>query len=242
MVNIDSIFKLTYYCVRKKQKFPAFKTRRGNVLYFKDLDHANEYIANKSKYYDEKHNDIYAYTLTEIPLGVEIRNWEYLSSRIYLPDGTLWGEDAYAHFFPHSGLSPVDYNYWGRKNMFHGRHNDQIKFKPGDIVEILGCPENIYWSDDEINLAVIVKTPSSATEIYEQLEQYIATHSGFDTCEHALSTEFGSSLDTYEVLSPLCPSIDHAPTIFVFEPTKKISARRKNELQEIYERYLAERK
>lgn len=44
MVNIDNIFKLTYYCVRKNQKFPAFKTRRGNVLYFKDLDNANEYV------------------------------------------------------------------------------------------------------------------------------------------------------------------------------------------------------
>ena len=39
MVNIDSIFKLTYYSVRKKQKFPAFKTRRGNVLYFIDFPH-----------------------------------------------------------------------------------------------------------------------------------------------------------------------------------------------------------
>ena len=76
-----------------------------------------------------------------------------------LPDGILWGVKPYADFFPRYGLDSNGFNYWGRKNQFWGRDPEDIKFKPGDIVEIFGYSGNHYWTEDEVNLAIIVKTP-----------------------------------------------------------------------------------
>ena len=73
-------------------------------------------------------------------------------------------------------------------------------------------------------------------------KKYLATHSGFDVCDHALCCEFGSHLDTYEVLSQCCDSIDHASTISVFPLTKPISSRRRKALKTLYDNYLEKKK
>lgn len=130
-----------------------------------------------------------------------------------------------------------EYNYWGRRNLFWGRKPEEIKFKPGDVVEILGCPGNDFWGNESVDLAIVVKTPPTVAEVEEMRKQYFATHSGFDLCDHALSFEFDDRLDTYEVIPYALGGIDHAPTICVFEPTKQVSLRRKKALMEMYKKY-----
>jgi hypothetical protein len=130
----------------------------------------------------------------------------------------------------------VPYNYWGRRNLFWGRKPEEIKFKPGDIVEILGCLGNDYWENGTVNLAIVVKSPPTIAEVEAMRKRYFATHSGSDLCDHALSIEFGHSLDMYEVISFGYDGIDHAPTICVFEPTKQVSSRRKETLMEMYKK------
>ena len=88
--------------------------------------------------------DLYAYLVIELPLREEVNVDvldEYLSFRIYLLKGSLWGKNEYAHFMSKHATGD-EYNYWGRRNLFCGRKPEEIKFKPGDIVEILGCPGN----------------------------------------------------------------------------------------------------
>lgn len=68
----------------------------------------------------------------------------------------------------------------------------------------------------------------------------MASHSGFDICDHAMCHEFGHYLDTYEVLSFACDQIDHAPTISLFNPTKQVSPRRIKALQKMYDEYINE--
>ena len=116
----------------------------------------------------------------------------------------------------------------------------EIKFKQGDIVEIFGYPGNGYWSEDEVNLAIIVKTPPTKEDVAEMKKQYLATHSGFDVCDHALCRVFDYSMDTYEVISFACEEIDHASTISVFKPTKPVSSRRKKVLESLLYRHLNE--
>ena len=130
-----------------------------------------------------------------------------------------------------------EYNYWGRRNLFWGRKPEEIKFKPGDVVEILGCPGNDFWGNESVDLAIVVKTPPTVAEVEEMRKQYFATHSGFDLCDNALSFEFDDRLDTYEVIPYALGGIDHAPTICVFEPTKQVSLRRKKALMEMYKKY-----
>ena len=104
-------------------------------------------------------------------------------------------------------------------------------------MEILGYEGNRYWSENEVNIAVILKTPPTKAEVAEMRKAYLDTHSGFETCDHHLSRIFGMHLDTYEVVSFACDDIDHAPTTSVFEPTKQVSSKRKKALMELYEKY-----
>ena len=122
--------------------------------------------------------------------------------------------------------------------MFGGRKPEEIRFKPGDIVEVMGYPGNRYWGNDSVNLAIVVKTPPTVDEVAAMRKQYMSTHSGFDISDHAMCHEFGNHLDTYEVLSFACDQIDHAPTISVFNTTKQVSAKRRNALQKMYDDYI----
>ena len=249
-----SIFKVIHYMYSmhdiRKLRYPTFKVKRHEYVYFKTLDEVESYVQHQARMrnkatevfpVDSKKVYHYAYVVLELPLGMEINAFhlgQNLSVRIYLPDGTLWGIKPYADFFPRYGLDSDGFNYWGRRNQFWGRDPEEIKFKPGDIVEVLGYPGNGYWSEDEVNLAIIVKTPPTKEEVAEMKRQYLTTHSGFDVCDHALCRTFGSHLDTYEVLSQCCDSIDHASTISVFPLTKPISSKRRKALQALYDNYL----
>ena len=150
----------------------------------------------------------------------------------------MWGERDYCNIIPDNCFSPEEYNYWGRLCLFEGRKPEEIKFKPGDIVEVLGYPGNFYWSSNRVDLAIVVKCPPTVSEMSEKLQQYRATHSGFDLCDHALSIEFGSREDEYEVLSLACEEIDLSPTISTLRPSMPVSTRMRNRLQKVYQQYM----
>ena len=251
MGDIESIFKvMPYYLARswRKQHYPMLKTNVLETLYMRTLEEAEDYVFGRGRSYKEfmvEHPEYsklslrYSYVVVELPIGLEIHPTlgQNLSTRIYLPDGTIWGENTYADFIPLNCLGE-EYNYWGRRNMFGGRKPEEIRFKPGDIVEVMGYPGNHYWGNNSINLAIVVKAPPTVDEVAVMRKQYLATHSGFDICDHAMCHEFGNHLDTYEVLSFACDQIDHAPTISVFNTTKQVSAKRRNALQKMYDDYI----
>jgi hypothetical protein len=251
MGDIESIFKvMPYYLARswRKQHYPMLKTNVLETLYMRTLEEAEDYVFGRGRSYKEfmvEHPEYsklslrYSYVVVELPIGLEIHPTlgQNLSTRIYLPDGTIWGENTYADFIPLNCLGE-EYNYWGRRNMFGGRKPEEIRFKPGDIVEVMGYPGNRYWGNDSVNLAIVVKTPPTVDEVAAMRKQYMSTHSGFDICDHAMCHEFGNHLDTYEVLSFACDQIDHAPTISVFNTTKQVSAKRRNALQKMYDDYI----
>lgn len=251
MGDIESIFKvMPYYLARswRTQHYPVLKTNVLETLYMRTLEEAEDYVFGRGRSYKEfmvEHPEYsklslrYSYVVVELPIGLEIHPTlgQNLSTRIYLPDGTIWGENTYADFIPLNCLGE-EYNYWGRRNMFGGRKPEEIRFKPGDIVEVMGYPGNRYWGNDSVNLAIVVKTPPTVDEVAAMRKQYMSTHSGFDICDHAMCHEFGNHLDTYEVLSFACDQIDHAPTISVFNTTKQVSAKRRNALQKMYDDYI----
>lgn len=251
MGDIESIFKvMPYYLARswRKQHYPVLKTNVLETLYMRTLEEAEDYVFGRGRSYKEfmvEHPEYsklslrYSYVVVELPIGLEIHPTlgQNLSTRIYLPDGTIWGENTYADFIPLNCLGE-EYNYWGRRNMFGGRKPEEIRFKPGDIVEVMGYPGNRYWGNDSVNLAIVVKTPPTVDEVAAMRKHYMSTHSGFDICDHAMCHEFGNHLDTYEVLSFACDQIDHAPTISVFNTTKQVSAKRRNALQKMYDDYI----
>lgn len=245
--KIDSIFKvMPYYFARSRRqlRYPEFKTEVSETLYMRTREEVDAYMFSVGNSYrelkeacSEIKSNLYAYVVVEIPLGIETHVdilGDSLSTLIYLPDGSLWGENTYANFIPINSHGE-EYNYWGRRKMFWGRKPEEIRFKPGDIVEIMGYPGNQYWGDKWVNLGIIVKTPPTIDEVAVMRKEYLEKHSGFDICDHAMCYEFGCDLDTYEVLSFACNQIDHAPTISVFNPTKQVSSRRREALLKMYE-------
>lgn len=241
--EIESIYKIMPYYLKKswsRLRYPEFQTEVRETLYMRTKEEVDEYMTNIGSYYSafqekypEFRSSLYAYVVTEIPLGLETHEdvlGENLSTRIYLPDGSLWGENTYADFIPASSHAD-EYNYWGKRNMFWGRKPEEIKFKRGDIVEVMGYPGNRFWGNCSVNLAMIVKVPPTVDEVAAMRKKYLETHSGFDICDHALCRVFGHDLDTYEVLSFACQGvIDHAPTISVFSPSKQVSSKRREAL------------
>ena len=248
-----SIFRVTtyeyQYYLPKKIHYPSFRLRTANTAFLPTLKEAEEWVVHKGSFYRSINKDnkpssyygTYAYVITEIPLRVDA-NLDYygisLSERVYSPDGTLWGERDYCNIIPDNCFSPEEYNYWGRLCLFEGRKPEEIKFKPGDIVEVLGYPGNFYWSSNKVDLAIVVKCPPTDSELSEKLEQYLATHSGFDVCDHALCYEFGSRQDEYEVLPLAYGEIDHSPTIATLRPSMPVSTRMRNRLQKVYQQYM----
>ena len=248
-IKVESIYKVFSYYFSTcwlHLRYPEYEIEVREALYFMTLDDVEKYIrieGNSYRSFMKDHPDDinykYAYVVLEIPLGYETHTevlGENLSTRIYLPDGTLWGVNTYADFIPHSSTGD-EYNFWGMKNMFYGRKPDEIRFKPGDIVEIMGYPGNHYWSNDSASLAIIIEVPPTIDDMSETQKRYIETHSGHDICDHALCREFGHQLDTYKVLSLLSDEIDHAPTISVFRPKLFVSKRKRRLLVEWYEKY-----
>lgn len=251
--QVESIFKVMHYehtrNRKSKLRYPTFRVHGSDEIYFKTLEEVEDYMQGQADFYakakewhageNDEYIDKYAYVVIEIPLGekvnVDVLD-DYLSFRTYLPDGTLWGKNDYGHFMSRYATGE-EYNYWGRRNQFWGRHPEEIRFKPGDIVEVLGCPGNDYWGNETVDLAIVVKTPPTIAEVEQMRKRYFETHSGFDLCDHALSGVFDSSLDTYEVVPYALGKIDHAPTICVFEPTKHVTSRRVKVLMDLYEEY-----
>ena len=246
--EVESIFKVIHYehtrHRKSKLRYPTFKVHGSDEIYFKTLEEVEDYMQRLAEFYnkhplDDDYIDMYAYVVIEIPLNEEVNVDvldHYLSFRTYLPDGTLWGKNDYGHFMPRCAIGD-EFNYWGRRNQFWGRHPEEIRFKPGDIVEVLGCPGNDYWGNEMVDLAIVVKTPPTIAEVEEMRKRYFENHTGFDLCDHALSGVFDRSLDTYEVVPYALGEIDHAPTICVFEPTKHVTSRRVKVLMDLYEEY-----
>ncbi len=246
-LHIQSIFKVTRYDYKflniEKCHWPEFRLKTHLSIYFKTLAEAEDYIKSYSFFCS---HGTYANVITEIPIGIQVAEHihsDSFSERIYLPNGQLWGINDYANITQWESPYPEGEvelgHYLGRKRMFHGRRIEEIRFKPGDIVEVFGYPGNNYWSDGIVSLAIVVKVPPTVEEISKQLDEYISSHSGYDISDHSLGFQFDSYLDTYEVIPYDFEGTDRSPTIATMSPSLPISTRRRKNLIEQYEKHLA---
>jgi len=111
--HIDSIFKVMPYYLAKSwrmQRYPVLKTEVLETLYMRTLEEAEDYISGHGrshKDFMEEHPEYsklslrYSYVVVELPINMEIHPalGQNLSTRIYLPDGTIWGRKHLCRFF-----------------------------------------------------------------------------------------------------------------------------------------------
>ena len=124
------------------RRYPHFKVQTMQLLLASSLEKAEEYMRD---YIQEPNlmEGAYAFFIREVPLDVPAEGGDCLSECVY---------DIHGQLLDRSNCSSVP----SMPGVFEGRSPEQIRFKPGDIVEVLDC--------GEVHLAFVGSVPPSCEE------------------------------------------------------------------------------
>lgn len=136
----------------------------------------------------QNRENVYAFYIREVPVDLPAPGVQCLSERVYGPDGQL---------IDFRDFSSVD----EEPGVFEGRTPERIRFKQGDIVEVLGM--------DEVELAYVANGPVSREEAARINSEAIITLDVTD--------------DSYMVfLGPTFSFHQHIDALHVFSPRLKV--------------------
>ncbi|MBP5740763.1 MAG: hypothetical protein J6W59_03310 [Bacteroidales bacterium] len=138
-----TVFQLLKVDYQHPRRYPRFSVYCPTPLFIaSSLDLAEAYLRN---YVSDFRNqvDVYAFYLRELPVDVPAAGYECISERVYSPDGLLIDRRMFSSVREIPGV-------------FEGRDPEEIRFKPGDIVEVL--------DSDEVHLAFVAGVPTSREE------------------------------------------------------------------------------
>ena len=186
-----SVFQIleVRYTHSRPRRYPVFK------VYWIQLHLASSFILAEeflNTYVQDPQNreNVYAFYIREVPVDVPAPGVHCLSERVYGPDGQL---------IDFRDFSSVD----EAPGVFEGRSPERIRFKPGDIVEVLGM--------DEVELAYVANGPVSREEAARINSKAIITLDVTD--------------DTYTVfLAPDYASHRHIDALRLFPPHFKVTS------------------
>lgn len=182
-----SVFQILVVYYRRPRKYPVFKVYWIQLHMASSFTLAEEFL---NTYVKEPHNreDVYALYIREVPVDLPAPGYECISERVYGPDGQL------VDFRDFSTVSESP-------DVFEGRSPDRIRFKQGDIVEVLGM--------DEVELAYVANGPVSREEAARINSEAIITLDVTD--------------DSYMVfLGPTFSFHQHIDALRVFPPHLKV--------------------
>lgn len=246
-MNIDTIFKLIPYTQSgnpKKKRYPTCRLESQIAFYFRTKEDAEAAIKDQKIHLL---GDCYCWALREFPLGAGLHSTESLSERIYLPDGQLWSErltnDIYPYSVPHIYDEREFDDYIYAHRFFAGRKPEEIRFKPGDLIEIFCYDGNDYWSDGYVELAIVIQTPPTVDEMAKRVDDYLKTSKDL-TGDRAydLGKRFYHRNDIYAVVAAYEPAnpdvnpIDFCPTHCAMMPRMEmVSTRMRRKLERLRE-------
>lgn len=138
----QSVFQVLVVYYRHPRRYPVFKVYWLQLHVASSLSLAEEFLRTYAR--DPRNReDVYAFYIREVPVDVPAPGVHCLSERVYGPDGQL---------IDFRDFSSVD----EAPGVFEGRSPERIRFKQGDIVEVLG--------GDEVELAYVAGGPVSCEE------------------------------------------------------------------------------
>lgn len=241
-MEFKTIFKLTRYDTRKSKsrRYPTFRVEAdARSTYFSTREEAEERL----RYLTSYDRDAYCWVLSEIPLEINHLSYESFSERVYLPDGQLWGERPYADMMPDDippQFGEIEFdNYLYGRNYFAGRKPEEIRFQPGDLIEIFCYDGNDYWGDGCGELAIVLEAPPTFDMISGISNRYLTSGHSLLTGnrEFDLGIQIRARYDAYtivaayESLSTEDNPIDYCPTHCAMRLTGEVSARMRNKLE-----------
>ena len=148
--------------------------------------------------------DNYCFIITERKLNPKPDKEDVVGVRTYLPDGS-WYEE----------------NMVGRDGVFRGRPNERIRFKIGDVVEVL------YGKT--VELAIVGNTPPSL----EFAEQMRKRRLGNGVTDEFFMDKFD---DSYTIYDTHPGGHTHVESLFVFPTRKPVSEKLVQKLKEQMEK------
>ena len=185
-ISVFQILEVRYTHSRPR-RYPVFKVYWIQLHVASSLSLAEDFLRTYAR--DPRNReDVYAFYIREVPVDVPAPGVQCLSERVYGPDGQL---------IDFRDFSSVD----EAPGVFEGRTPERIRFKQGDIVEVLGM--------DEVELAYVANGPVSREEAARINSEAIITLDVTD--------------DSYMVfLGPTFSFHQHIDALRVFPPHLKV--------------------
>lgn len=160
--------------------------------------------------------NIYCSFIYEIPTGIDMRFQKCTRVVAYDSECNLIDQTLCA--FP-CGINDEEYE------TFRGRDQNMIRFKPGDMVEVMTL---FAESEPSIDTAIITKTPRTIEEswnLFEVLEELFVDGMESDEYSYLIGEHWKNGYNS------------SAPSYLIFKPRVPISEQRKTELIEHYNNY-----
>lgn len=202
---VDSVFIILIsndQCRRGVHHYPNYKVSTWKLAITSTLEKA-EYLMRE---YLEKTDPelIHSIKINEIPLDRHCPGDACLSSYLYDYEGNRIDERTFSTIMEDNGIYP-------------GRTPEQIRFKNGDIVEVM--------NGEEIELGFVVGVPPDP-EWAERFNNYVGIH--MDDTDDSYTILFGSNFAYHE----------HADSLFVFKPRYKVHPLVQKRLEKAYNDYV----
>ena len=137
-----TVFQLIRVSYLHPRRYPRFKVYQMPLITASSLGAAEDYL-HKYACVPGHREDVYAFYIREIPVDMIAPGPECLSERVYGPDGALVDKRVFSSVRVQAGA-------------FEGRTAEEIRFRPGDIVEVI-------W-DHAVQLAFVAAVPPCREE------------------------------------------------------------------------------
>jgi len=173
-----------------------FEVSKSTLGYFSSLEKAELAMKENIEKFNNNDKD-FGYWINEHVIDKTVY-WRAKSRRSYLPDGSLWDETIASEISDENdGLEE-----------FHGRPADKIRFKAGDLVEVI--------NGDWVSLNIVYRSPPTIEEIKNRI-RVACDHT--DDCFTTISSEDANAYD-------------HPEAVYLFPPRFPVSDELRKKLEE----------
>ena len=140
-----NIYQLLQVCYMHGRRYPRFEVYTEQVIIATSLEKAEE---GMRKHIEKgcRLDNIYAFYIREIPVDCPAVGAECLSERVYDASGRMLDRRLFSSI-------PEE------RELFNGRKQEDLRFRPGDIVEVLDC--------EQVRLGVLTAVPTSPSRANE---------------------------------------------------------------------------
>ncbi len=231
----ETLYKLSVVSInRDRRRYPRYDVGTYTQGFFHTREEAEQVMRQNKEGKSEQGDKIYCYYLQECPYSQMYHVYDFVTCRVYDAGGQLIEQSLC------SKMDHLDVD----SNEFFGRTENKLRFKEGDIVEVLG--------KDKVWLSVVISTPPSPEQVWTIHNNYIQMllrrdlemggkeeDFSFDGRREGLF--FEAMDDSYTVIDgPSAACHHHIEAIHIFAPHFTIPAKICQRFEKYYNEYLKE--